>query len=324
MGAFNARHPALGGRSNTVSYSGTQVTKFIQHNHLTRWDTGGATHSQGGTLDHILTYGLAASQVKCSSVPALFSDHLALSLQYSIPTVHSSAYQRTCISIPPKYCSNYISYITGLFFKLDLGSPEKLYSSLVSLTHEFYNHYVRRPNIKRQFGAHEWTLERRIKAAERQAVEDSLVYQRDPTPDNLKQYQTSSSALVALQQCVHRDAWHDFTNTINHQTSVGSMWRLIKKALKKKTPSALHHSPVQYAQDLVEAWSQQASVQSLPSYVQEVLSSQKIRRALRLSAALLKKDEEEDIPITKDELRHALVRSKATAPGDDGITYASS
>jgi len=68
MGAFNARHSALGGRSNTVSYSGTQVTKFIQHNHLTRWDTGGATHSQGGTLDHILTYGLAASQVKCSSM----------------------------------------------------------------------------------------------------------------------------------------------------------------------------------------------------------------------------------------------------------------
>lgn len=150
---------------------------------------------------------------------------------------------------------------------------------------------------------------------------DSLVYQRDPTPDNLKQYQTSSSTFVALQQCVHRDAWHDFTNTINHQTSVGSMWRLIRKALKKKTPSALHHSLVQYAQDLVKAWSQQASVQSLPSYVQEVLSSQKIRRALRLSAALLKKDEEEDIPITKDELCYALVRRKATAPGDDGITY---
>jgi len=99
------------------------------------------------------------------------------------------------------------------------------------------------------------------------------------------------------------------------------MWRLIRKALKKKTPSALHHSLVQYAQDLVKAWSQQASVQSLPSYVQEVLSSQKTRRALRLSAALLKKDEEEDIPITKDELCYALVRRKATAPGDDGITY---
>ncbi|ROT79248.1 hypothetical protein C7M84_002030 [Penaeus vannamei] len=130
MGDFNARHPALGGRSNTVNYSGTQVTKFIQHNHLTRWDTG-------------------ASQVKCSSVPALFSDH-PLSLQYSIP-VHLSA------------------------------------------------HLYQYPSKTR--AAHEWTLDRRIKAAERQAVEDSLVYQRDPTPDNLKQYQTSSSALVALQQC---------------------------------------------------------------------------------------------------------------------------
>ncbi|XP_047502951.1 uncharacterized protein LOC125048330 [Penaeus chinensis] len=99
------------------------------------------------------------------------------------------------------------------------------------------------------------------------------------------------------------------------------MWQLIKKVVKKKTSSALHHSPVKYAQDLVETWSQQSSVHSLPSHIQELLSSQKTRRALHLSAALLRKDEEEDIPITKDELRRALASSRASAPGDDGITY---
>jgi len=211
--------------------------------------------------------------------------------------------------------------MSTLIFKLDVTSPEKLYLSLVSFTHDFYSHYVRRPNIKCQPEAHEWTLDRRIKAAERQAIEDSHVYQRDPTPDNLQQYQTSSNALVALQQCAYRDAWHDFTNTINHQTSIGSMWRLIKRVVKKKTSSALHHSPVQYAQDLVETWSQQSSVHSLPSHVQELLSTQKTRRALRLSAALLRKDEEDDIPITGDELRRALASGRTSAPGDDGITY---
>ncbi|ROT73586.1 RNA-directed DNA polymerase [Penaeus vannamei] len=137
------------------------------------------------------------------------------------------------------------------------------------------------PNIKRQFGAHEWTLDRRIKAAEtgsrgQPCLSEGSNSRQEAIPD-------IQQCPCCLQQCVHRDAWHDFTNTINQQTSVGSMWRLIKKALKKKTPSALHHSPVQYAQDLVEAWSQQASVQSLPSYVQEVLSSQKTRRACSTS-----------------------------------------
>ncbi|XP_076041838.1 uncharacterized protein LOC143025719 [Oratosquilla oratoria] len=38
-------------------------------------------------------------------------------------------------------------------------------------------------------------------------------------------------------------------------------------------------------------------------------------------AALLRTDEDDDVPITEDELRRALVTSKTTAPGDDGTTY---
>lgn len=113
---FNARNPALGGCSNTI-------IKFMQHKHLTRWDAGGATYSRGGTpLDHIPM------------------NLWHLSLQYQIPTVQSSPYQRTCIIIPPKYYPNCISYMSSLFFKLDVNSPEKLYSSLVSFTYDFYSH----------------------------------------------------------------------------------------------------------------------------------------------------------------------------------------
>ncbi|XP_042891046.1 uncharacterized protein LOC122265711 [Penaeus japonicus] len=37
--------------------------------------------------------------------------------------------------------------------------------------------------------------------------------------------------------------------------------------------------------------------------------------------ALLKLDEQDDIPLTEDELRRALAGTKTTAPGDDGLTY---
>lgn len=37
--------------------------------------------------------------------------------------------------------------------------------------------------------------------------------------------------------------------------------------------------------------------------------------------ALLQADEEDNVPITEDELRCALITSKVSAPGEEGITY---
>ncbi len=34
----------------------------------------GATHAGGGTLDHVMIFGLVAAHVTCSSIPPLFSD----------------------------------------------------------------------------------------------------------------------------------------------------------------------------------------------------------------------------------------------------------
>lgn len=92
--------------------------------------------------------------------------------------------------------------------------------------------------------------------------------------------------------------------------------------VRKKTPSALYHSPAEYAQDLIDAWSQHSCIFiSLSSYVQEVLSSQKTHCVLGLSASLLKKDKEKGVPITKVDFRHALACDTTTTQGVDGITY---
>ena len=93
-----------------------------------------------------------------------------------------------------------------------------------------------------------------------------------------------------------------------HQTSVSSMWHL-------------HHNLAQYAQDLDE-WSAQSRVTNLPAHIQNALSARENFRALRLTSALLDRDEEDDVAITDNELQRALARGKATSPGDDGITYA--
>lgn len=72
---------------------------------------------------------------------------------------------------------------------------------------------------------------------------------------------------------------------------------------------------------MINTWSEQAQKRNLPVYVQEALSNNRNLPTMRLMAALLRKDEDDDITTTEKELRHALPRSKATAPSDDGVTY---
>ena len=321
MGDFNARHPALGDASPVPNRNGLPLLNYIHRYHLTRWDTGGATHARGGTLDHVLTSGLVASRVSCHSIPSLFSDHIAVSLQYSLPTRPPLLHRRTRISIPPKYCPPYVSYISSLLPTFDFFSPDSLYTSLVKATHDFYNHYVLRPHIQRRPAAHAWTLDHRVAEAERTAADAGLAFQRQPTPERLRQYQVARDGLTTLQQSVYTESWQKLTDSINHQTSVGTMWHLINRTIRKKTTCALHHSPHEYAQDLINTWSAQSQICNLPVNIQETLSSQRTVRKLRLMGALLHADEEDDIPLTADELRRALARTNTTAPGDDGITY---
>ena len=76
------------------------------------------------------------------------------------------------------------------------------------------------------------------------------------------------------------------------------MWHLINKVVKSKKTSVLHHSPAQYAQDLIDGWSEQSRARNLPQHLREVLSSTEDFPILRPMDALLKSDEEGERPIT--------------------------
>ena len=117
MRDFNGRHPALGDVSPSPNSSGLPLLEYIRRHHLTHWPKGGDT---------------------CSSMQALFCDHVALGLQYFLPSGPSLPQTRLRITISPKYFSNYVSYISSLQSTFDLQSPDDLYSSLVDSTHKFY------------------------------------------------------------------------------------------------------------------------------------------------------------------------------------------
>ncbi|MPC49119.1 hypothetical protein E2C01_042912 [Portunus trituberculatus] len=138
-----------------------------------------------GTLDHIITCSLVASRVTCFSIQALFSDHIALDLQYSLPSGPPLPDTRLRITIPP-----------NLMPTFDFQSPEKLYFSLVGSTHEFYTRYMTRPHVKGHREAYLWTSDQRVLLAERKAVEDGLAFQRQLTPAHLTA--TSGPEMISL------------------------------------------------------------------------------------------------------------------------------
>ncbi|MPC18493.1 hypothetical protein E2C01_011378 [Portunus trituberculatus] len=196
-----------------ASISEAQVNTSWTHC-LTRWDTGGATHSRGGTLDHIVTCGLVVTRVQCSSVPALFSDHVALEFHYTLPDTRPTLpVTRPRIALPPKYCPTYISYMSQMLPTFDLSSADQLYLDLVSATKDFYRLYVSRPHLQRRHTTRSWILDEHIQRAKEKAELDGLVFQANPTLEMLHRYQTSRDAFVALQECAGTKAWQRFTTS---------------------------------------------------------------------------------------------------------------
>ncbi|KAK3884719.1 hypothetical protein Pcinc_011037 [Petrolisthes cinctipes] len=100
------------------------------------------------------------------------------------------------------------------------------------------------------------------------------------------------------------------------------MWHLIRRVVKKTPATARHHTPADYAKQLVDAWSEQSTPACLPIHIQDALASRAAVHRLRLMSALLQDDDDDAEEITEEELRRALSRGRASSPGDDGITYA--
>ncbi|MPC73445.1 hypothetical protein E2C01_067774 [Portunus trituberculatus] len=99
------------------------------------------------------------------------------------------------------------------------------------------------------------------------------------------------------------------------------MWKFIQRVTRRKPVTALHYSPGECAESLIDECYKQSRVDSFPKHVQAALSVQTGRCTLRLMGVLLEQDGEDSTPFTEDELRRVFARGKLTAPGDDGITY---
>ncbi|KAK3889118.1 hypothetical protein Pcinc_006860 [Petrolisthes cinctipes] len=84
------------------------------------------------------------------------------------------------------------------------------------------------------------------------------------------------------------------------------MWHLIRRVVKKTIATARHHTPTDYAQQLVDAWAEQSTPASLPIHIQDALASRAAVHRLRLMSALLQDDDDDAEEITEEELQDHL------------------
>lgn len=159
---------------------------------------------------------------------------------------------RKRISIPPKYRSTCASYKTSVLPAVTTEPPDAFYSSILSLTRNIFTCRQQTPHCTSPQNPCRF-----LRVKERKAIEDDQLFKEA----RLHHYQTSRDTLITLRQTIQTDSWQQLTNSINHLTSVGSIWHRIHKIVtKKKAPAALHHSPAEYAQSLIIASSKLCSL----------------------------------------------------------------
>ena len=200
-----------------------------------------------------------------------------------------------------------------------------LYASLVSVVQSFYDHYVLQINHTKSSARHsgEWVRDRRLRESEEEVTQAAAAYHSNRTFDTLHAYLTAARSSRDLKHTVKQEYWYDFLQHINTHTPVTRAWRFVNRVVQshENTSPPLHHNPVEYATYLANKWSTQSQLTFLPAPTRARLLAASTNRLARIAEARTTPLFLDDHPITDEELRLALLQGRATAPGDDGITY---
>ena len=324
LGDFNAAHPSFGG--SKITSSGNKLVTFTATHNLRSFPTTHPTHVSGGYLDLVFGNNVVNEAVSVSIVPTLLSDHNAVLTTYSIPIIHAqNRHVRRKLNIPVPLQPTFKAVLTSWYNANSFATANELYTSIVTQITNFHDHYVLQANHKPGGRKrHCWATDRRIRESEDNVTRAAATYRSDRTSDTLHSYITAARDLRTLSNDVRQEYWDDFLQALNAHTPSSQVWKFINRVTKSGSQynPPLHHNPLEYANSLIRKWSDQSQTSFLPNHTQARLLSARTSRLGRISEARATPSPCDDYLITEEELRLALTRGKATAPGDDGITYA--
>ena len=282
------------------------------------------THLQGGYIDYSINSGVIQQLVTIDTIDELVSDHFALLTSYTVPADTHTTYHRPRINIPQKYSGIYIDHLSKWYSTYTPRDVCSFYADLVNFTTDFHNYYVLKTHRRKKPPATacaKWTQDARLEAERNKVCELAQLYRQTQSHDDLLAFISAATAFRELKGTVRTQNWEEFLQGINAHTNVREVWDKIHRITKPKSTNPLHHCPAYYAADLAEQWSLQSQPTSLPADIQDYLTNTRLDREFRIEIACSEVGITDNIPLTTEELKIALLQGKATCPGDDGITY---
>ena len=324
VGDLNARHPNFGDNVSVPSTNGNKLLKFVHSQSLTVYPIPEPTHVMGGHLDYSIGVNVAHNNVKPPHiVKELMSDHFAILTEYTITVVDTVPHQRKKLIIPTKHHGPFLHHLTSWYENYTPLDVSTFYNDLVNFTQEFYDVHIKKNNRKKPTPPKrpEWTQDGRLETQRLNVIGLADIYRRDRTAEALKEFLDANREYKDLANQLRSQNWGEFLKDINAQTSSGEMWQKINRITRGKSSTPIHHCPADIAAELLQTWSSQSKVSSLPVEIQTHLQNTDINRRFNIEIACSEIGATDRLPITSEELRIALVKGKATSPGDDGITY---
>ena len=328
MGDFNAKHPSLGG--TVTSINGRRLCFYLKSNSsLLHIPTIQSTHIKEGFIDHVLVQNFSTATLPPHIIPntALISDHWALTFRFQVPSLHPSpSWRRPVYNIPACLLPPFLNCIAHWYSSYHVTNVNAFSLDLTSQIHQFHGSHIRKAKSRspRPPRVTTWAADPRLADNLIDLQQTGNHYLNNKSSDNLFAYLTAARTHREMAKQLKQDSWHSFLQSLNISTPIALVWRKINCIISttKPSPPPPCFSASQQATNLVNEWALRSRPDNLPNYIQHQLNLGNIdptqSRVHRVTAACTL---DPAPPITVHELRTALLKGRATSPGEDGITY---
>ena len=142
-----------------------------------------------------------------------------------------------------------------------------------------------------------------------------------PSPDTLALYREIVKGTREETKEIRDEAWYRWCESINAQTTLREMWRMLNLAKGRRRPVVpMHPAPQERAEELMNTFSERCATSQLPAPIRQAQAGLLVQRRAAISTAC-------DTPAASDtlftpaEIKSAQKVGKDTAQGEDGVSY---
>ena len=326
LGDLNALHSSWGRQSYT-NLSGIHLNdQLIDSGKFTILNDGSCTHSDyrgnSNAIDLSIATNAVASMADWATSNTLKSDHYAIEIHLNHQV------DLTGTPTQPRWKTEEANW--GLFrHRLDLllhdyvpkDTAGEEASQLESTLDKALEQSLKKtsPSL-RKTPRPPWLNDPIYKQAKN--IQNQLLreHKKRPTTDSRGNLKAAQKITRELYSQARNKIWLDWCGTLGKDSSIGEMWKNLKRLNGKGVPTRKHPQPQTRANELAQNYAQRAESSQLPPEVRKLQEKLKTSRVANLSK-FTKMKADSDKPFTSEELCRALAKRKKSAPGQDGITF---